>query len=323
MAISSRQGLIDYCFRRLGFPVIEINVDDDQVSDRIDDALQYFQEYHFDGVERIYLKHQITGNTVKISGFTANSFEVGETITGSSSGASAKISEISSSNTIITDRTSGTWTASETITGDVTGTTATLASTAFYTAGDMDNEYIEVNDNILGVTSMFSFAGAGDGSENPNNIFNLLYQFRQNDMWNLLNTDLIYYTQVKTHMQMFDQIFPGKRSIRFNRKMNKIFIDVNWEEVFDAGDYLIFDCYRILDPATYTEIYDDMFLKRYATALIKRQWGENMKKFGGIQLPGGVTLNGMELYQEANQELTQIEEEMQSKHELPVNFFVG
>lgn len=323
MAVASRQGLIDYCFRRLGFPVIEINVDDDQVSDRIDDALEYFQEYHFDGVERVYLKHQITGNTVKVSGFTANSFEVGENITGSTSGATAKIVEISSSNTIITDKTTGTWVASETITGDVSGHTTTLATTGFYTAGDMDNEYVEVTDSILGVASMFSFSNANSGAENPNNIFNLLYQFRQNDMWNLLNTDLIYYAQVKTHMSMFEQLFPGKRSIRFNRKMNKIFIDVNWREVFDPGDYVYFDCYRILDPNTYTEIYNDIFLKRYATALIKRQWGENMKKFSGIQLPGGVTLNGMELYQEAITEIQQIEEEMQSKRELPVDFQVG
>ena len=122
---------------------------------------------------------------------------------------------------------------------------------------------------------------------------------------------------------MLDMLLVGDRSVRYNRKTDKLFIDVNWDEVFSPGDYIMIECYRILDPTTYTQVYDDLFLKRYTTALIKRQWGENMKKFGGIQLPGGVTLNGREVYEEAVEEIKLIEDEMQSKSELPVDFMVG
>jgi len=159
--------------------------------------------------------------------------------------------------------------------------------------------------------------------ENPNNMFNLVYQFRLNDMYNLLAADLIYYAQVKTTLQMYDQIFPGQRSIRFNRKTDKLYVDVNWNDTFQVGDHIIVECYRILDPSEYTKVYNDMFLKMYTTALIKRQWGENMKKFGGIQLPGGVVLNGQQVYDEAVDEIKQIENEMQLKSELPVDFYTG
>lgn len=323
MAISSRQGLIDYCLRRLGFPVIEINVDDDQVSDRIDDALQYFQEFHFDGVERVYLKHQISGASLKFSGLSAPSFELDETLVGATSGATCKLLSLSGTNSVVS-KVTGTFVAGETVTGSNSGFSRALASTAsFYTPGDIENEYIEIPDSVIGIIRMFNFNAPSDGTENPNNMFNLIYQFRLNDMYNLLSADLIYYTQVKQTLEMYDMLFPGKRSIRYNRKMDKMFIDVNWSEVFQPGDYIIIECYRILDPNTYTQVYNDMFLKRYATALIKRQWGENMKKFGGIQLPGGVILNGKEIYDEAVEEIATIENEMQLKSELPVDFMVG
>jgi len=322
MTISTRQTLIDYCLRRLGFPVIEINVDEDQVSDRVDDALQYFQEYHFDGVERTYLKHQITGNTLKFSGLSSPSFNLGEKLVGGTSGASCTLVSLSGT-TATVGATSGVFQASENVTGEISGFTRTLASSLFYTAGDLDNQYIPIPDAVIGIIKMFNFNAPSDGMENPNNMFNLVYQFRLNDMYNLLAADLIYYAQVKTTLQMYDQIFPGMRSIRFNRKTDKLYIDVNWSETFQVGDYIIVECYRILDPTEYTKVYNDMFLKMYTTALIKRQWGENMKKFGGIQLPGGVTLNGQQVYDEAVDEIKQIESEMQLKSELPVDFYTG
>jgi hypothetical protein len=322
MAISSRQGLIDYSLRRLGFPVIEINVDEGQIEDRVDDALQYFQEYHFDGVERTYLKHQITGNTLKFSGLSSPSFELGEKIVGETSGASCFLLSLSGT-TATTDTTNGVFQAGENVTGLTSGFTRALAATNFYTAGDVDKQYIPIPDAVIGIIKMFNFNAPGDGMENPNNMFNLVYQFRLNDMYNLLAADLIYYAQVKTTLQMYDQIFPGMRSIRFNRKTDKLYIDVNWSETFQVGDYIIVECYRILDPTEYTKVYNDMFLKMYTTALIKRQWGENMKKFGGIQLPGGVLLNGQQVYDEAVDEIKQIENEMQLKSELPVDFYTG
>ena len=322
MTISSRQGLIDYCLRRLGFPVIEINVDEDQIEDRVDDALQYFQEYHFDGVERTYLKHQITGNTLKFSGLSSPSFELGEKIVGETSGASCYLLSLNGT-TATTDTTKGVFQAGENVTGLTSGFTRALATTNFYTPGDVDKQYIPIPDSVIGIIKMFNFNAPGDGMENPNNMFNLVYQFRLNDMYNLLAADLIYYAQVKTTLQMYDQIFPGQRSIRFNRKTDKLYIDVNWNDTFQVGDYIIVECYRILDPSEYTKVYNDMFLKMYTTTLIKRQWGENMKKFGGIQLPGGVVLNGQQVYDEAVDEIKQIENEMQLKSELPVDFYTG
>ena len=320
--VSSRQGLIDYCLRRLGFPVIEINVDEDQIEDRIDDALQYFQEFHFDGVERTYLKHQITGNTLKFSGLSSPSFDIKEKIVGETSGASCYLVALNGT-TATVGMTKGVFQAGENVTGVSSGFTRALATTNFYTAGDLDNQYIPIPDSVIGIIKMFNFNAPGDGMENPNNMFNLVYQFRLNDMYNLLSADLIYYAQVKTTLQMYDQIFPGQRSIRFNRKTDRLYIDVNWDDTFQIGDYIIVECYRILDPNTYTQVYNDRFLKTYATALIKKQWGDNMKKFGGIQLPGGVILNGKEVYDEAVEEIRMIQQDMQLSSELPVDFMVG
>jgi len=323
MAITSRQGLIDYCLRRLGFPVIEINVDDDQIEDRIDDALQYFQEFHFDGVERVYLHYQVTGASLKFSGLSAPSYTIQETLVGATSGATCKVLSIDGTSMNIGNL-RGTFVSGEVLTGETSGFSRALATTTnFYTAGDIQKGYIPIPDAVTGVIRVLPVNGPSSGLNNRNNMFDLIYQFRLNDMYNLLGADMIYYTQVQQHLSLLDMLLVGNRSIRYNRKMDKMYIDVNWEEVFDPGDYIIIECYRVLNPNEYTQVYNDMFLKQYATALIKRQWGENMKKFGGIQLPGGVILNGGEIYGEAVEEIKQIEEEMQLKTELPVDFMVG
>jgi hypothetical protein len=322
MAISSRQGLIDYCLRRLGFPVIEINVDDDQVEDRIDDALQYFQEYHFDGVERLYLTHKVTTAELKFSGLSTPSFENNEMLVGNTSGATCILYTISGTTARITN-VKGAFTAGETVTGSISGFSRAIASTSFYTPGDIQNGYLPLPDSVIGVIRVLPVNGPSSGMNNRNNMFDLIYQFRLNDMYNLLSADMVYYTQVQQHLSMLDMLLVGDRSFKYNRKMDKMYIDMNWEEVLNPDDFIVVECYRILDPTTYTQVYDDMFLKRYSTALIKRQWGENMKKFGGIQLPGGVILNGREIYEEAVEEITLIENEMQLKSELPVDFMVG
>ena len=319
MALSTRQELIDYCLRRLGFPVIEINVDDDQISDRIDDALQFWQEYHFDGTERTYVKHQLTGSTVNLQASLASNFSVGEKITGNTSGATAIVKALDG-NDISVEKTTGTWTASETITGNESGYTATLSSTP-YTKGDIENGYVTVSNNILNIVRLFKF-GALVGSKSDG-LFDVDYQFALNDLYNLLSADVTYYAMTKTHMTTLEQLFRNERAIRWNRKTNKLHIDADLGETYDIGDYIVAEAYAILDPTEYSEVYDDMFLKRYATAQIKRQWGENMKKFQGIQMPGGVTLNGETIYQEAVQEIAQIEEEMQLKYELPPTLMVG
>lgn len=321
MALTSRQELIDYSLRRLGFPVIEINVDDDQVSDRIDDAIQFWQEYHFDGSERAYIKRQLTGSTLNIQSGIAGSFTVGETLTGETSGATTKIvSGAGTSFTVVS--TKGTFQGGEVVTGDKSGLTANLASSSPYTAGDIDNGWIPIEDNVLGVTKVFRFGPAFQGI-NSDGLFDVDYQFALNDMYNLLSADLTYYTQVQTNLSMLNDMFVSDRQIRFNRKTNKLHLDLDWDDTFEVGDYIVVDAMVLVDGAEYAEVYDDMFLKKYSTALIKRQWGENMKKFGGIQLPGGVTLNGDQIFQEAVNEISTIEEEMQLKYELPPSFQVG
>jgi hypothetical protein len=322
MAISSRQGLIDYCLRRLGFPVIEINVDDDQVEDRIDDALQYFQEFHFDGVERLYLTHKVTTAELKFSGLSTPSFENNEMLVGNTSGATCILYTISGTTARITN-VKGAFVAGETVTGSVSGFSRAIASTSFYTPGDIQNGYLPLPDSVIGVIRVLPVNGPSSGMNNRNNMFDLIYQFRLNDMYNLLSADMVYYTQVQQHLSMLDMLLVGDRSFKYNRKMDKMYIDMNWEEVLNPDDFIVVECYRILDPNTYTQVYDDRFLKTYATALIKKQWGDNMKKFGGIQLPGGVTLNGKEVYDEAVEEIRMIQQDMQLSSELPVDFMVG
>jgi len=322
MAISSRQGLIDYCLRRLGFPVIEINVDDDQVEDRIDDALQYFQEYHFDGVERLYLTHKVTTAELKFSGLSAPSFQNNEMLIGNTSGATCILYTLSGTTARITN-VKGVFTTGETVTGSTSGFSRALAATSFYTPGDIQNGYLPLPDSVIGVIRVLPVNGPSSGMNNRNNMFDLIYQFRLNDMYNLLSADMVYYTQVQQHLSMLDMLLVGDRSFKYNRKMDKMYVDMNWEEVLNPDDFIVVECYRILDPNTYTQVYDDRFLKTYATALIKKQWGDNMKKFGGIQLPGGVTLNGKEVYDEAVEEIRMIQQDMQLSSELPVDFMVG
>jgi hypothetical protein len=244
--ITSRADLKDYCLRSLGAPVIEINVDTDQVEDRIDDAFQFYREYHFDAVEKIYLKHQITANNIS-------------------------------------------------------------------------DQYIEISDAVVGVERVFPFMNKSTGT----NIFDIKYQILINDLYTLMSTDLIYYTAVRQELELINQLLVGQKPIRFNRHMNRLHIDMDWAADVVPGTYIIVECWRILDPDVFTNVYNDMFLKRYATAQIKKQWGNNLKKFAGVQLPGGVTLNGEIIYQEAIEEIRQIETEIQSRFELPVDMFVG
>ena len=323
MALSTRQELIDYCLRRLGFPVIEINIDEDQISDRIDDALQFWYEYHFDGRQKTFISHQITGDTITLASILANQFIVGDRLTGATSGATTVVKSITGASTFSTEDTKGTFVAGETVTGSISGASASLHTSTPYTAGDMGNKYIPVGDGVLSITRMFNFGGAATNNTRDGQLFDIMYQFRQNDLYNLLGADMTYYTIVQSHLSTLEQLLVNQRQIRFNRKMNRIHVDTDWDKTFNPGDYVVFEAYSIVDPAEFSEVYDDMFLKKYATALIKRQWGENMKKFGGIQLPGGVTLNGDKIFEEAITEIDQIERDMQLKYELPPTFMVG
>ena len=325
MALASRADLNDYCLRRLGHPVIEINVDDQQLSDRIDDALQFFQEYHFDGVEKTFVKHQITGSKLKLTANLAGNFQKAETITGGTSGATAIVdgADDTAQFILIEQVKSGTFQGGETITGDRSGATATLHGTDTYTKGDIENGFVPISNNILGITRVFNFGGAATNNTKDGQLFDLMYQFRMNDLYNLMGADMIYYSVVQSHLTTLEKLLTGDRQIRWNRKTDRLYIDTDWDKTFNIGDYIVAEAYAIIDPATYSEVYDDTFLKKYTTALFKKQWGDNLKKFAGIQMPGGVTLNGEVIYNEAVEELRQIEQEMQLKYELPPQFMIG
>ena len=316
-AITTRKEFTDYCLRKLGFPVVEINVDEDQVSDRIDDALSYFQDYHFDGTEKMYMKHQLT-------------------------------------------------------------------------VADINRRWIYAPDAVTFVTGVFPF----NDSNASINMFDLRYQLRLHDLYDFTSVSYVSYEITMQHIRTLEMLFSGTPQFRFNRKQNKVFLDIDWTRDVQPGEYVIIECYRSLNPSTITltgtvsytsgsntvtgysttfdqqflendfitfnsvdsfqvdkilsptsltvrgpmvntaanvtatisgnsDVWGDRFLKKYAYALIKMQWGNNLKKFAGVQLPGGVTLNGKEIYDEAMEELAKLEEEMQVINVLPNEILMG
>jgi hypothetical protein len=313
---TTRTEFKDYCLRKLGHPVIQINVDDDQIEDRIDDALSFFHDYHFDGCEKLFMKHQIT-------------------------------------------------------------------------QADKDRGWIYCPDSVLFVTGVMPF----DSSSSSVNMFDLRYQLRLHDLYDFTSVSYVSYEITMQHIQTLNILFSGTPQFRFNRKQNKLFLDVNWSTDLQVGEYVILECYRKLSPDVFTisgtvstsntsntvigtdtvfsrdvvigdhmtfgseskrvvkidsdtslnvesffatsetgvsaykeglsDVWDDRFLKAYATAKIKMQWGNNLKKFGGIQMPGGVTLNGKEIYDEAEEEITKMEEQIYLMTSMPSEIFVG
>jgi len=242
---TNREQFKQWCLRKLGKPVIEINVDDDQVEDRIDEAIAYWNDYHFDGVEKTFFKKEL-------------------------------------------DQT------------------------------DIDNQYITVPENIIGVINIFDI---GD-SLSTNNLFNIRYQFALNEIYDLSNYNLSNYYLAMQHIQFLEEILVGKQPIRYNRHVNKLHIDMDWEKV-EVGNFIVAEAYQVLDPNTYQDMWKDRWLQNYAAAKIKYQWGTNLTKFEGMQLPGGVTFNGMQILQDAQQEIDKLEEDMIVSYSLPVTDMIG
>jgi hypothetical protein len=276
---ASRQELIDYCLRRLGAPVLEINVDDDQIDDLVDDALQYFHERHFDGIERMYLKYKITQDDLDRG--------------------SAK-------------NTSGVGIVTTTGTSTIPGYGST--SFNFYESSN----YIQVPDSIIGIEKVFKF----DTSSISGGMFSIKYQLFLNDLYYFNSVELLQYAMVKTYLEDIDFLLTTDKQVRFNKRQNRLYMDIDWGSQ-SADKFIVLDCYRILDPNDFTKVYNDSFLKRYLTALIKRQWGQNLIKFRGVKLPGGIELNGRELYEDAEKELDEISKRMSMDYELPPYDFIG
>jgi hypothetical protein len=271
---SSRQELINYCLRRLGAPVLEINIDDDQIDDLVDDALQYFHERHFDGIERMYLKYQLTEEDINRGTADAPN-GVG----------------------IVT----------------TTGTSA-IGTQNFYESSN----YIQVPDSVIGIEKVFKF----DTSSISGGMFSIKYQLFLNDLYYFNSVELLQYSMVKTYLEDIDFLLTTDKQIRFNKRQNRLYMDIDWGSQ-KAGNYIIFDCFRILDPNDFTKVYNDSFLKKYLTALIKRQWGQNLIKFNGVKLPGGIELNGRQIYEDAEKELSDIQSRMSMDYELPPLDFIG
>lgn len=313
---SSRQGLIDYCLRELGHPVIEINVDDDQLEDRIDEAFQFYREFHYDSVEMVYLSEKVIASNVAVSG-NATAFLGSEVITGATSNATASVYQGANNTLLGIYNVTGTFVSGEVIIGNQTGTVATLTSNV--NLNNYDNRYFELSDLVTGVSKVIQLSNKSSGSS----MFDVRYQLMLNNIQSLTNTDIIYYTQLKTHFNLINDLMTGQKPVRFNRHMNRLYVDMDWRADITIGDHIIVEGFRILNPNTYTDVYNDYFLKKYATALIKKQWGTNLKKFEGVQLPGGVVLNGQKIYDEAVEDIKQLQLDAQSIYQLPVDFFVG
>jgi len=273
---STRQELIDYCKRKLGAPVLEINVADEQIEDLVDDAIQYFQERHFDGVYQTYMKYQITQDDID-RGNAANGVGIVTTTVNQNVGNTTSFQFTENSN------------------------------------------YLPVPPSVIGVTKVFQFDGTNTIT---NNMFSVKYQLFLNDVYYWGSTELLTYAMVKTYLEDINFLLTTEKQIRFNKRQDRLYLDIDWGSV-SVGNYLIIDCFRTMDPNDYARVWNDSFLKMYVTALIKRQWGQNLIKFQGVKLPGGVELNGRQIYDDAQRELDIIIERMSNTYELPPLDMIG
>lgn len=243
---ANKEELKDFCLRQLGYPVVQINVDDEQVNDAVELAFEYWNEFHFNGTERTYVKHQIT-------------------------------------------------------------------------SADKSNRYITVSDSLIGATRVFKVGQ----NKMAMNMFDLRYQLRLNDLWDLSSTSYVNYSLTMQHLATLDLIFTGETPIRFNRLTDKLYIDWDWETDVAEAEWIVVEGFIITDPNTYTQVWNDRMLKKLATSYVKKQWGTNMSKFDKMQLPGGVTMRGVDIYNEAVKEIADTEQEIRNTYEAPPGFLVG
>ena len=323
MAVASREDLKQYCLRALGAPVLEINVDDEQLDDRIDDALEYWRQYHSDGIEQIYMKQMITASEITLTTSDAGLFSIGETVTGSTSHATAIVTleglRTPIDATLLVYKIVGTFIAGETITGSNSNTTAVLATNPVL-KGVYDNQYIQVPDLVYGVTSILPI---GNTYQNSQNLFNnIQYQLRLNSFADLSSLSMIYYTVAMSYLDLVNFELTRTPTIRFNRYQGRLMLDINWETEIFVGQYIVAQCYRALDPVVFNKVWGEIWLKHYTTALFKKNWGTNLKKFSGMLLPGGVQIDGQAMYDEAVGELKDLEDELMNKS-APLSWFLG
>jgi hypothetical protein len=320
MAVATREQLKDYALRALGAPVLEINVDATQLEDRLDEALDYWNLYHYEGVEQMYLKHKINASILTVSG--ASSIPVISTKLINSDGGTCEVIRQWDKPSTLTQWTvknvQGTWTSSSTIKDAGNPNGPDIGTTVSMVLGEYDNKYITTPDYVYGVTKILNIGQASSSK----NIFDLQYQLRLNDLYDLTSTSIVYYKTVMSHLAMLDLELNGHPLYRFNRMQNRLYLDVNWATDVIIGDYILIQGYRAVNPTEFSKVFGEPWLKHYVTALFKKQWAVNIKKFSGLQLPGGVTLDGDKLYQEAMSEIENLETELKTKS-APLEFFMG
>ena len=332
--------LKEYCLRRLGKPVIDVNISDEQQDDLFDEALQIFQSYHYDGSTQTYLPKEITASTQKLASAPTGTFQQNEYITGGTSALRVKFHDYHSANTTIRyydpekknssnaiaigdgdtyyrDVTT-TWTASETITGATSGATATVHASTTQSIGAIDNHYISLDEKYSGISGILPFTSNFKGT----GMFSVKYQFALNELYRL-GTDMKNWVFAQQHLRTIDDLFGGKPQFRFNQHLDRLYLDIDWDQDVDIDDIIIIRAHEVLDVTTFTDGYNDEFLKKYLATLFKKQWGQNLMKFEGIQMPGGVTLNGRQLYDDAREELTLLNEELYTRYSGPDQFIVG
>ena len=265
---STRETLKQYALRALGKPVIDINVDDDQLEDRLDEAYQYYAQYHYDGIRRTYLKYEYT---------------------------QADYNRMT-----------------------VDGSDESITKNSVTTTWKEGQNFLVVPESVVSVINLFPFSNKGNL-----NLFDVRYQLRLNDLYDFSSTSVINYDNVLRHLDFLDHILVGEKPLRFNQHDNRLYVDMDWKNDLQVGEYLIIECYRKLDPTTFTDVNDDLFLKRYVTALFKKQWGANLSKFNGVAMLGGVTLNGQQIYSEALSDIEKLETELRTTYELNPALMIG
>jgi len=283
---SSRQELIDYCLRQLGAPVVEINVADEQVQDLLDDAIQLFQERHFNGVIQTFLKYEIT---------EADKDRAKAVPSGAPSGRGSVGMAATSATT------------------DIEGTSTTFT---YYE----NSNYLQIPNDVIGINKVYQFDQLM--GVKSSNMFSLKYQMFLNDIYYWGTTDILSYATAQSYLETLNFLLNTHKAIRFNQRQNRMYLDVKYDDLI-VGDYLIIDCWKVLNPNDATGVFNDPFLKRYLTALIKRQWGQNLIKFQGVKLPGGIEFNGRQIFDDAQAELDKIEEKMLSTYEIPPLDLIG
>jgi hypothetical protein len=243
---ATREDFKEYCLRKLGKPVIEINIDDDQIEDRIDEALRYYWDYHFDGTDKVYYKHQVTSQ-------------------------------------------------------------------------DKTNKYITVPENIIGAVRVFPIA---DPMVRSDDLFNIRYQIALNDLYTLTSVSMVPYYMVMEHLALISEMLVGQQPIRFNRHKNRVYIDMDWNNI-NIGEFLLIEAYEVVDPTEWSQVWSDRWLQNYTTAKLKYQWGSHLTKFTGVTMPGGVQFNGERILSDAEAEIAKMEQEMISSYSLPVSDMIG